>query len=394
MGTSVFSLRPLGFNPSQPKMRKIGFDAKRLYNNTTGLGNYSRTLLRNLSEYFPNEHYFLFSPKIKKHPLITPFSKDPAFNSVFPNTRFKNYWRSYSIVNDLKKKEIDLYHGLSHELPFGIEKTNIRTVVTIHDLIIKTWPKTFPWFDRQIYNHKFSSSCKRADQIIAISESTKNDIVNYYRVDPKRVKVVHQTCSDIFKLTLNENLIRQVLEKHQLPTSYLLYVGSIIERKNLLGLLQAIHQLPKSLNIPLVVIGKGNSYLKKVQTFIATHGLQPQVFFPKNISTEELSAIYQGAEIFCYPSFYEGFGIPIIEALYSRTPVLTSDLSSLPEAAGQGAFYANPHKAESISEGIQKILTDGNYRQNLIDNGYTHVQKFNAKDLTERMMGVYRRLLD
>ncbi len=371
-------------------MLKLGYDAKRLFNNTTGLGNYSRTLLNNLSEYFPNEHYFLFSPKIKEHPLTIPFSKNPAFSSVFPTTRFKNYWRSYGILNDLKQKEIELYHGLSHELPIGIEKTNIKTVVTIHDLVIKTWPKTFPWFDRQIYDRKFSSSCKRADQIIAISESTKNDIVNYYQVDPKRIKVVYQTCNETFKLVLSESLIKQVLEKHQLPSSYLLYVGSVTERKNLLGLVKAIQQLPKSLRIPLVVIGSGSTYLKKVQNFIAQHDLQQYVFFPKNISTDELSAIYQGAEMFCYPSFYEGFGIPIIEALFSKTPVLTSNVSSLPEAAGPGAFYANPHQPENISEGIQKILSDSKYRQQLVEKGYAHAQKFNAADLTREMMEVYR----
>jgi len=374
-------------------MHKLGFDAKRLFNNTTGLGNYSRTLLRNLSKYFPEEHYFLFSPKIKEHPLTLPFSKNPAYSSVFPSTRFKNYWRSYGMVNDLKQKEIELYHGLSHELPIGIENTKIKTVVTIHDLVIKTWQDTFPWFDRQIYDRKFSSSCSRADQIIAISESTKNDIVKYYHTDPKRIKVIYQTCNENFKLILSDSLIQQVLEKHQLPASYLLYVGSVTERKNLLGLLEAIRQLPKTLNIPLVVIGNGTTYLKKVLTFIETHGLQQQVFFPKKISTEELSAIYQGAELFCYPSFYEGFGIPIIEALFSKTPVLTSNLSSLPEAAGPGAFYANPHEPESISAGIQKILSDRTYRQELIERGYAHAQKFNGKDLTVEMMGVYRDLL-
>jgi len=374
-------------------MHKLGFDAKRLFNNTTGLGNYSRTLLRNLSKYFPEEHYFLFSPKIKEHPLTLPFSKNPAYSSVFPSTRFKNYWRSYGMVNDLKQKEIELYHGLSHELPIGIENTKIKTVVTIHDLVIKTWQDTFPWFDRQIYDRKFSSSCSRADQIIAISESTKNDIVKYYHTDPKRIKVIYQTCNENFKLILSDSLIQQVLEKHQLPASYLLYVGSVTERKNLLGLLEAIRQLPKTLNIPLVVIGNGTTYLKKVLAFIETHGLQQQVFFPKKISTEELSAIYQGAELFCYPSFYEGFGIPIIEALFSKTPVLTSNLSSLPEAAGPGAFYANPHEPESISAGIQKILSDRTYRQELIERGYAHAQKFNGKDLTVEMMGVYRDLL-
>ena len=375
-------------------MHNLGFDAKRLFNNTTGLGNYSRTLLHNLSEYFPDEHYFLFSPKIKKHPLTIPFSKDPAFSSVFPNTRFKNYWRSYGMLKDLNQKEIELYHGLSHELPIGIEKTTIKTVVTIHDLVIKTWPKTFPWFDRKIYDRKFSSSCKRADQIIAISESTKKDIVNYYQVDPKGIKVIYQTCNESFKLVMSKTLINQVLERYQLPASYLLYVGSVTERKNLLGLLEAIRLVPKSLKIPLVVIGNGSTYLKKVQAFIAQHNMQQQVFFPKNISTEELSAIYQGAEIFCYPSFYEGFGIPIIEALFSKTAVLTSNISSLPEAAGPGAFYADPNQAESISEGIQKILSDSAYRQQLIEDGYAHAQKFNAADLTGQMMNVYRRLLD
>jgi len=374
-------------------MHKLGFDAKRLFNNTTGLGNYSRTLLRNLSEYFPEEHYFLFSPKAEEHPHTLSFSKNPAFSSIFPNTRFKNYWRSYGIINDLKQNEIDLYHGLSHELPIGIEKTNIKSVVTIHDLIIKTWPQTFPWIDRKIYDYKFASSCRRADKIIAISESTKNDIINFYKVDPNRIKVIYQTCDERFKIALSKNYIQEILQKHNLPSNYLLYVGSIIERKNLLQLLEAIRQLPKTLSIPLVVIGKGSTYYKKVVEFIKQHRMETQVFFPKNVDTESLTAIYQGAEMLCYPSLYEGFGIPIIESLFSKTPVVTSNLSSLPEAAGPGAYYADPNRAADISEGIQKILTDSNYAQQLKTEGYAHVQQFNAKTLAKEMMDTYLEVL-
>ncbi|MFT5262687.1 MAG: glycosyltransferase involved in cell wall biosynthesis [Polaribacter sp.] len=369
-------------------MPNLAFDAKRLFNNPTGLGNYARTLLKNLTEYHPDHQYHLYSPRIKKQAYNEFFRKSPAFQNHTAGRTPAALWRSYRVKKDLLKNKVDLYHGLSHEIPIGLSDTKIKTVVSIHDLIIKTYPHTFKAIDRAIYDWKFSYACREADHIIAISEHTKRDIIKYYGTSADKISVVYQTCGEQFKIIHAAKHIQTVQQRYQLPAEYLLYVGSIVERKNLLPLLEAIRLLPKTVQLPLVVVGQGSgAYFKKVQDYIRQQGIR--VYFPQGVSNEDLPAIYQGAQIFCYPSSYEGFGIPILEALYSKVPVVTSPLSSLPEAAGPDAFYADPKNKEELSEAINNVLTNSELRSNSIKKGFEHAQQFDARTLTDQVMNIY-----
>jgi glycosyltransferase involved in cell wall biosynthesis len=374
-------------------MYHIGFDAKRLFNNFTGLGNYSRTLLRDLSTYYPDHAYFLYTPKVTKNEE-THFFLNSAMFAVAGPTRFtpKAYWRSKGILPQLAKHKLDIFHGLSHELPFGIQKTGIKTVVTIHDLIFKYYPKQYGWLDRKIYDYKFRYACEHADRVVAISESTKKDIVKYYGIDPEKIEVVYQSCHERFMQEKSQKTIAEVLRKYQVPNDYLFYVGSIIERKNLLGIVQALEKLPKAVALPLVVVGGGGAYKRQVQAYIQHKGLKDRVHFIRP-TFEDLPALYQNASVFLYPSKYEGFGIPILEALFSRVPVISSNLSSLPEAAGKDAYLINPDEPVQMAIGIEHILTDSTFRQNMIDKGYAHAQYFKGEVVTAQMMAVYDALM-
>ena len=172
-------------------------------------------------------------------------------------------WRSFGILIDLKKEKVDVFHGLSHEIPFGIDKTKIKTVVTIHDLIFLRLPQYFNIFDRLIYYYKVKYACKRSDKIIAISNQTKSDIMMYFKIDSKKIEVVYQSCNSIFK-SQKKNIIKKDLG---LPKNYILYVSSIEERKNLLTLIKALN-IMKSKN--LVVIGDGKGYKEKCVEYIKT----------------------------------------------------------------------------------------------------------------------------
>ncbi|MEL7222110.1 MAG: glycosyltransferase family 1 protein, partial [Bacteroidota bacterium] len=184
-----------------------------------------------------------------------------------------------------------------------------------------------------------------------------------------------------------------VLEKYDLPAEFMLYVGSLIERKNLMGILAAMRQLPKDLQLPLVIVGQGKAYRKRVTDFAQKHQLLHLLHFVKPLFSE-LPALYQQAALFLYPSHAEGFGIPVLEALYSETPVITSNISSLPEAAGPGAYLANPADAAHIAEGIRTLLTDTAKRNALVKAGYQHAKKFNGEQLTQQLMDVYENILD
>lgn len=374
-------------------MYRIGYDAKRLFNNFTGLGNYSRTLLRNLADYYADNAYFLYTPQVVKNEETHFFLNSALFHVHQPQGRFKNWWRLSGVKKDLQKHKIDLFHGLSHEIPLGMHKTGTPSVVTIHDLVFKRYPHYFPWADRQIYDRKFRYACRHADRIVAISESTKRDIINYYGVKPEKVEVIYQSVHERFMREKAPKVIEQILRRYQLPEHFLLYVGSIIERKNLLNLVKALPQLPGEIRLPLVVVGQGKTYKKQVQSYIRQQGLEKQVIFTA-VDFEDLPGLYQRASAFIYPSYYEGFGIPLMEALFSRTPVVTSNVSSLPEAGGPGASLINPDDPAAIAEAITEILEDTELRAKKIELGAAYAQQFRGEPLTRRMMAVYEGLLE
>ncbi len=373
-------------------MLKIGYDAKRLFNNFTGLGNYSRTLLKDLSDHFPENEYFLFSSKVIKNDRTKPFLNQTKF--IIKKARGNNtYWRSFGIKKDLLESQIQLFHGLSHEIPLGLQQTKTKSVVTIHDLIFKHYPHQFSWVDRNIYDWKFRYSCENVDRIIAISESTKKDIIHFYNIPPEKIEVIYQTCDALFKNQNTSENSPDIQQKYKLPEDYLLYVGSIIERKKLLPIIQAIHQLPKESQLPIVILGDGKKYKTNVMEYATKNNLESLVLFPKNVSFLDFPMIYRDAKMLIYPSIYEGFGIPLIEALFSKTPVITTNLSSLPEAAGAGAHYIEAPDPELIKAGIEKILSDPDYANAITEKGFRYVQRFHSKALADQMMELYKKVL-
>lgn len=373
-------------------MYRLGFDAKRLFNNFTGLGNYSRTLLYNLGQYFPDNAYFLYSPKIKDNAETHYFLTSPSYAVKSPKWMPGAYWRTTGLKGRLRQDKIQLYHGLSHEVPLGLQKLGIPSVVTIHDLLHKHFPEQYALPDRKIYDFKFRYACEQADRIVAISEATKEDIIHFFDIPEDKITVIYQTCHDRFMQERSQKSLAAVKEKYSLPPDYLFYVGSVIARKNLLGIVKAMTLLPKDLQLPLVVVGGRSEYQTKVEDFIAKAGLQEKVLFITP-TFKDLSALYQVASVFLYPSFAEGFGIPVLEALYSKVPVITSNCSSLPEAAGPGAYLVDPHAPEEMAAGIEKILTDTTYRNQLIKNGFEHAQQFKGEPLVRQMMNLYEELL-
>lgn len=370
-------------------MLRIGYDAKRLFNNFTGLGNYSRTLLANLSEYYPDNAYFLYSPKITRNDETHFFLNSALFNVQMPKRGPGAYWRSFGIKRDLKKYKIQLFHGLSHEIPIGMQKTGIRSIVTIHDLIFERFPGQYPFFDRTAYRYKYRYACRHADHIVAISESTKRDLVELYGIAPEKITVIYQSCHEGYMVEKSQKTFEGVRRRYQLPEQYMLTVGAITKRKNLMGTVRAMQQLPESRRLPLVVVGRGGHYRSQVQSFLQKNQLSGQVHFI-DVGFEDLPAIYQKASVFLYPSFYEGFGIPILESLFSKTPVITSNVSSLPEAAGPGAYLVDPHRPEEIAAGIEKILSDEAYRNELVEKGYAYAQQFRGEPLSRKMMELYK----
>lgn len=373
---------------------KIGFDSKRLYCNFTGLGNYSRAIVKNLHAFYPDEAYHLYTPKLKPTPETNFFYDNPSFQTYVAKTAFKSYWRSFSIANQLQKDGIELYHGLSNEIPSSLKKTNIKSIVTIHDVIFRRHPELYPFIDRHIYDVKFRNSCINADKIIAISEHTKRDIIEFYGINPNKIEVIYQSCNPLFYDFTATETQDKILEKYGIPSEYLLCVGTVEKRKNVKLIIEAYQHLPPDFQLPLVIIGRGKGHKSELQELIKTHKLADKVIWLSNLEdNEHLQIIYQKAQILVYPSLYEGFGLPVAEALLSKTPAITSNVSSLPEAGGTAALYVNPYDAQELAQAIKKVLSDSALRKNMIDKGYQYAMKtFAPERVTRQLMECYNKL--
>ena len=376
---------------------RIGFDAKRAFHNRTGLGNYSRNLLSALTSLYPRNEYFLYTPKAPASGADHFLPESDRIRIKTPqkyyHKKFSGLWRSVYLKEFLEEDEIQVYHGLSHELPFKIKSEKIKTVVTIHDLIFRKYPELYPMVDRNIYNWKVKNACKIADKIIAISEQTKQDIMEYYHVPEEKIAVIYQNCDEAFGKPLPKEELDRVTEKYDLPKNYFLYVGSITERKNVLKLVRAFDYLKKYSDMDLVLVGSGGNHKEQVEQYIKQNNLTKRVKMYNHVPDEDLPALYRQALVFVYPSIYEGFGIPIIEALYSKVPVITTMNGCFPEAGGPGAVYINPESVNDITQAMENFLLNPNLRTKLASAGYDYVQRFTAKSLAEQTMQVYREVL-
>jgi glycosyltransferase involved in cell wall biosynthesis len=370
---------------------KLGFDAKRIFHNTTGLGNYSRDLVRILNEYYSENTFSLYNPKPKR---VHRFQLTNQTKEILPKNkfwkRFSSFWRQGPIIKQLLEDEIEIYHGLSGEIPNGIEKTMIKSVVTIHDLIFVRYPELYSFFDRKIHFRKFHNAAKNANAVIAISEQTKRDIIDFLKIDASKITVIYQGCHAIFKEKQTTEFKEKVLEKYNLPKKFILNVGTIEARKNALSLIKAT----KNIDFPTVIVGGKTKYYNEILTYVSEHQLAHKIYFLEGLSVQELAAIYQAATIFVYPSIFEGFGIPIIEALYSKTAVITSTGSCFSEAGGLDTIYVEPNNVKELITQINRLLESKELRDDIANKGFRFVQKFNDKQIAKSYFSVYKSVMN
>lgn len=366
----------------------IGFDAKRVFHNATGLGNYARDVLRILHRRRPEHAYFAYTPR----PGPLPFEiSGERFHVRGPRgllgRALPALWRTRGIVGDLRRDGIRLFHGLSNELPLGLGRAGIASVVTVHDLIFERFPELYPPLDRRIYAAKTRSAVARAARVIAISAQTKRDLVELYGVPETRIRVVYQTCHEAFRAPVPEERLRVVRARHQLPETFVLAVGTLERRKNLLLVLQALERLP---GVPLVAVGRPTPYADELHAFARAHGLADRVRLLSGVSTPDLAAMYRLATVAVYPSIFEGFGIPILEALFSGTPVVTTRGGCFWEAGGPGSAYVDPRDPEEMRAALALLLEDPAKRAAMREAGLRHAAQFSEDAIADALFGTYQ----
>ena len=389
----------------------IGFDAKRIVRNATGLGSYSRTLINSLTATDADTRFILYAPdegrddlrqQIAERPNVT-FSfrsqeSEPSgqksylspLSSLFSPLK-KSLWRSRGIVNDLQRDGVQLYHGLSGELPTGLRKAGIPGIVTIHDLIFLRHPEYYNPIDVFLYRRKFRATLREAQRIVAISECTKRDILAFSDFPEDRIDVIYQSCGTRFRQTATDEERAEVRDLYHLPERYILSVGTIEPRKNALLAVEALLQ-PSLSDIHLVLVGRQTSYVRKhILPFAERNSLSGRIHLLSGVPNDHLPAIYQQALCFVYPSRYEGFGIPIIEAIQSRLPVVAATGSCLEEAGGPDCLYVHPDDAKALAEAVSRSLPGAEGREERIERSLQYIQRFENNDIAQQMLAEYSR---
>ena len=376
----------------------IGFDAKSIVCNITGFGNYGRTLVGDMAEAVPAGTVLnLYSPVRGDEALRRQLTLRPGMRFVYPdaagiNAPLQALWHMRGMVKDLVRDGVRLYHGLAGELPVGIREAGIRTVVTIHDLIFMRHPEWYSWADRKLRRWKFHKTCQEADRIIAISECTKRDVMLYGDVPADRIDVIYQSCGTLYKMREGEKKMHEVHINYMLPERYIVSVGALEERKNILLAVKAMHRLPA--DVSLVVVGKDGPYGERVRRYIAANGLGGRVMFLHDVPTDDMPAIYQMAEACVYPSRYEGFGLPVIEAIQSGLPVVACKGSCLEEAGGNATLYVDPDDVAGMAHALRLTLKGAPGREERIEAGRQYITRFENAEVAQKVLGVYRELVE
>ncbi len=375
---------------------RIAVDAKRALSNTTGLGNYSRLVIEALAEMsIDNELLLMSAPGVRRE-RVARLLNMPNVRLVegegFVARHLRALWRSRGMVSDLRRISPDVYHGLSNELPLNIARSGIPSVVTMHDVIWRRFPSDYSAIDRRIYDLKYGRSARFATRIIAISECTARDLVSDFGVDPAKIDVVYQGCDESFAPASLEDIAR-VRQKYGIgKRPYAIAVGTVQGRKNQLLAVKGLRALPSEMG--LVIVGRRTDYAHEIDAYIATHSeLAERVVWLEGVPFADLPALYSGAIFSSYTSFYEGFGIPLVESLSCRVPVIAATGSCLEEAGGPGAIYVDPNSDEAWADAARKLLDDAALRARMVELGCAHIEAFNKPNFAQGTMQSYRRAL-
>jgi len=366
---------------------KIAIDALPLMMPKTGIGFYTHHLLSEFIQIAPENDYYLCDIlwgqtfynliKIENLPRMADtlqhISSFPFPFSIMSRIVLPLYAKTAKGVR--KIEEIDLFFGPNFRAIF---RKDLKTVITIHDMAHEYYPENVNEKLLRYLKQELPRTARLATLIIADSQNTKMDILKFLNVPENKVKVIYIGIEKAFRPIDNPTILEATRKKYQLPGKFILYVGAIQPRKNIAGLITAYHLLCQDPNFKyhLVVAGGVGWKKENINHLVRELGLKDRIRFPGYISPSDLPILYSLAEVFVFPSFYEGFGLPVLEAMACGTPVVTSNLSSLPEVGSDAVIYINPRSVDELANGIRRILSDKELRSRCITKGLERAKVF------------------
>lgn len=387
----------------------IGIDASRAFQkNKTGIEEYSYQVIKNLQNFLKNEQVVLYcNPAIntKPDPVESPTQGQGAPSAQFNGAGFelpKNwrikylrapiFWTQMRLSLEMIFHPVDFLFVPAHTVPLIHPK---KTLVAIHGLEYEFCPKAYSFWQRFYMRRVIKNSCRWAKRIIAVSKNTKKDLMKLYKVPEEKVKVIYEGISADQGSTFSfpdqtpGNFSRSNLSGGK----YLLFVGRLEERKNICGIIEAFDILKKKYKLPhkLVLAGKFGYGAENIKTNIKNSKYKSDIILPGYILDEEKFELLANADVFLFPTFYEGFGLPILEAQSVGTPVVTSNISSMPEVSGESAVLVDPNSPDEIAEAAYKLISNESYKNDIIEKGYNNIKRFSwekcAGEIAEAILG-------
>jgi glycosyltransferase involved in cell wall biosynthesis len=377
---------------------RLGFDAIRAFRNSTGLGNYARFVLQALIEHAGEHDYMLYTPRVEARADLHFLDGQSNVHVRTPPTWAvgrlgRDAFRVFRQGAQAWRDGVDLYHGLTHEIPRDLRRHGVRSVVTMHDVLWRTMPQTYRWADRQIYDWKYGYSVLAADAVIAVSRATATAVREAWPLASDRVHVVHQGCHEAFRRPAAEADIRRVGAALGLPRDYLIQVGTVEERKNAALSVRALAALPPDLRCPLVLVGRPTAYADEVRQMAQRLGVADLLQIHQGLPLPDLVALVHGARLALYPSLGEGFGIPVLEAMSCGCPVITTDGEVFREVGGPAPLYIDPADAEGLADAIRRVLTERELADAMTQQGVARAADFSPARIAAELMSVYRQVL-
>ncbi len=380
---------------------KIGFDAKRAFFNQTGLGQYSRWIIQSSLASHEVDQVKLYTPSSNKQSY---FDVDQGLSKLElvegpKGGLAKMMWRGFGVAEHSSFDSLDLYHGLTAELPISraFKGSSTKKIVTIHDLLYEHLPQQYSFIDRQVYRKKTMMAAENSDLIVATSKQTKEDLQRFLSVDPTKIRVVHQTCDQQFFAGSKQV---QATQSNMFSSPYILSLGGIEPRKNhelaiesFAILKQESKEVPAISDVKLVVAGRKTKHLTQLQALVAKHRLQGEVHFVQDFSFRDLPRIIAYATACCYLSRWEGFGIPIVECLAMEKPILVSDVAFAREVAGDAGLYIDPERPDELAHQLSLLINQPDLVVRYGKSSKLRAQYFDHVSRWNELLSVYQDLL-
>ncbi len=373
---------------------RIGIDARAIYPNMDGIGRYGYNLIRTLSQMDPHSEYVIY----KNQDYIGTITPQKNFQEKVLSVRRFSLLEQLMLPRILQADELDLFHSLHLSLPLFYSGMSL---LTIHDIM----PVLFAWFFSHLgplrYGAHFyfklivRASIKKAVKIIVPSIYTKNDLVQHLGVKEDKIVVCHEAVDPHFHLIDKKYGWARLRRKYGLSSPFLLYVGNFRPYKNVERLLKAYAKWLSSfggMDHNLVIVGEDRTRVSRIKTLVTNLGLRDKVVFLGFVSDEDLVVLMNCAEAFISPSIYEGFGLPVLEAMACGTPVITSNAASLPEVVGGAGITIDPYDVEGLTRAIQRVLTDEHLKQNMSEKGLQRAQSFSWIETAQKILVLYGEL--